>query len=65
MDSVIEIWLKEHLCQQKLECKSRDERDFMDAMLATLEEDAVISGHTRDTIVKATTMVRTLVLHFL
>jgi len=65
IDSVIEIWLKEHLRQQKLECKSRDERDFMDAMLATLEEDAVISGHTRDNIVKATTMVRTLVLHFL
>ncbi|KAB1207785.1 Cytochrome P450 82G1 [Morella rubra] len=36
---------------------SEGETDFMDAMLSTLSEDAVISGHTRDNIIKATTMI--------
>ncbi|XP_059456092.1 dimethylnonatriene synthase-like [Corylus avellana] len=57
LDSVLDIWLQEHLHQKKLECKSNEDRDFMDVMLSTFEEDAVISGHTRDTIIKATTMI--------
>ncbi|KAB1225553.1 Cytochrome P450 82G1 [Morella rubra] len=57
LDSVLDIWLNEHL-QQKSESKiSEGETDFMDAMLSTLSEDAVISGHTRDNIIKATTMI--------
>ncbi|KAB1207783.1 Cytochrome P450 82G1 [Morella rubra] len=56
LDSVLDIWLNEHL-QQKSESKiSEGETDFVDAMLSTLSEDAVISGHTRDNIIKATTM---------
>ncbi|KAB1225548.1 Cytochrome P450 82G1 [Morella rubra] len=57
LDSVLDIWLNEHI-QQKSESKiSEGETDFMDAMLSTLSEDAVISGHTRDNIIKATTMI--------
>ncbi|KAG7946485.1 hypothetical protein I3843_14G041300 [Carya illinoinensis] len=52
LDSVVDAWLKEHLRQ-----KSVGESDFMDAMLSTLPADAVIAGHTRDTIIKATTVV--------
>ncbi|XP_065638856.1 dimethylnonatriene synthase [Quercus suber] len=56
LDSVLDIWLDEHL-QKQLEQKSNGESDFMDLMLSSLDEDAVISGHTRDVIVKATALV--------
>ncbi|XP_018844181.2 dimethylnonatriene synthase-like [Juglans regia] len=59
IDSVLEVWLAEHL-RQKRERESTDgdhQSDLMDAMLSSLPEDAVISGHTRDTIIRATTMI--------
>ena len=56
LDSVLHIWLDEHL-QKQLEQKSNGESDFMDVMLSSLDEDAVISGHTRDVIIKATALV--------
>lgn len=61
IDSVIDVWLAEHLRRQKRNRTGSDgeSSDFMDAMLSSLPEDAVISGHTRDTIIRATTMVRT------
>ena len=56
LDSVLEIWLNEHL-QKQLEQKSDGESDFMDVMLSSFAEDAEISGHTRATIVKANALV--------
>ncbi|XP_018827789.2 LOW QUALITY PROTEIN: dimethylnonatriene synthase-like [Juglans regia] len=56
LDSVVDAWLNEHL-RQKSEGESNGESDFMDAMLSTLPADAVIAGHTRDIIIKATTVV--------
>ncbi|XVF32141.1 hypothetical protein REPUB_Repub17cG0056400 [Reevesia pubescens] len=61
LDSVISVWLEDHL-RKKKENQGSCESDFMDVMLANLPEDAVISGHTRDTIVKATTLLTALVL---
>ncbi|KAK8650792.1 hypothetical protein V6N13_140418 [Hibiscus sabdariffa] len=59
IDSVISVWLEEHL-ERKRETQSASESDFMDVMLTHLPEETLISGHTRDTIVKATTMILTL-----
>ncbi|XVE72709.1 hypothetical protein DITRI_Ditri11bG0060900 [Diplodiscus trichospermus] len=59
LDSVISAWLEEHL-RRKKESEGTRESDFMDVMLANLPEDAVISGHTRDIIVKATTLILTM-----
>ncbi|XP_065625408.1 dimethylnonatriene synthase-like [Quercus suber] len=55
LDSVLEIWLAEHL-QKRLEQKSDGDSDFMDVMLSSFPEDVEISGHTRDIIVKATAL---------
>ncbi|KAK8639419.1 hypothetical protein V6N13_137800 [Hibiscus sabdariffa] len=59
IDSVISVWLEEHL-DKKRQNHATSESDFMDVMLSHLPEDTVISGHTRDTIVKATTLILTL-----
>ncbi|KAB2020921.1 hypothetical protein ES319_D07G103400v1 [Gossypium barbadense] len=59
LDSIISVWLGEHL-KKKRENQGASESDFMDVMLTHLPEDTVISGHTRDTIVKATTLVLSL-----
>ncbi|KAE8664833.1 Cytochrome P450 82G1 [Hibiscus syriacus] len=59
VDSLISAWLDEHLKRRK-ENQDTCESDFMDVMLNHLPEETVISGHTRDTIVKATTMILTL-----
>ena len=56
LDSIISVWLDDHL-RRKRESQGTCESDFMDVMLANLPEDVVISGHTCDTIVKATTFV--------
>ncbi|KAK6286688.1 hypothetical protein POUND7_012867 [Theobroma cacao] len=58
LDSIISVWLEDHL-RRKRESQGSCESDFMDVMLANLPQDAVMSGHTRDTIVKATTLLRT------
>ncbi|KAK6238844.1 hypothetical protein QUC31_004313 [Theobroma cacao] len=59
LDSIISVWLEDHL-RRKRESQGSCESDFMDVMLANLPQDAVISGHTRDTIVKATTLILTM-----
>ncbi|MBA0821511.1 hypothetical protein Goarm_018365 [Gossypium armourianum] len=56
LDSVLSVWLEEHLKKKKAN-QGTSENDFMDVMLNHLPEDTVISGHNRDTIVKATTLV--------
>ncbi|KAG8488442.1 hypothetical protein CXB51_016441 [Gossypium anomalum] len=57
LDSIISVWLGEHLKKNR-ENQGASESDFMDVMLTHLPEDTVISGHTRDNIVKATTLAR-------
>ncbi|KAG7949083.1 hypothetical protein I3843_13G042400 [Carya illinoinensis] len=58
IECALDVWLAEHLRQKReRESTDGDESDLMDAMLSSLPEDAVISGHTRDTIIKATTMI--------
>ncbi|KAL5756265.1 hypothetical protein ACOSQ2_021011 [Xanthoceras sorbifolium] len=54
IDSVIGAWLQQHLLR-----KPKDgERDFMDILLSKLSnDDSSVSGHTRDTIVKATAFI--------
>ena len=61
LDLVLVKWLEEHR-RARSECdSSRDftgEKDLMDMMLASLEEDhAILSRHSRDTAIKATAMV--------
>ena len=59
LDAVIGTWLEEHAKKRSLNGDSNgDSSDFMDVMLANLDEDAVMSGHSRDTVIKATAMVR-------
>ncbi|KAI7726157.1 hypothetical protein M8C21_008641 [Ambrosia artemisiifolia] len=56
VDGVIGKWLDEHIEKRK-EADRDDNEDFMDVMLSTLPKDAEMSGHGRDTIIKATTMI--------
>ncbi|XP_021909469.1 cytochrome P450 82G1 [Carica papaya] len=60
LDSVISGWLDEHLQKRRQATAELQDSDFMDAMLSTLPEDAVISGYTRHIIVKATALILTL-----
>ncbi|KAI3760269.1 hypothetical protein L1987_50662 [Smallanthus sonchifolius] len=57
LDGVIGKWLNEHIEKRK-ECDNVDkEGDFMDVMLSALPEDAEMSGHGRETVIKATILV--------
>ncbi|KAF2292559.1 hypothetical protein GH714_025577 [Hevea brasiliensis] len=60
LDAVISTWLEEHVKKRLLKEDMDGESDLMDIMLENLAEDAVMSGHTRDTVIKATTMILTL-----
>nr|QWK52247.1 cytochrome P450 82G1-1 [Isatis tinctoria] len=59
LDSVITKWLQEHLKKRSRNDKNQ-EKTIMDLLLDILPEDAVICGHERDVIVKATILVLTL-----
>ncbi|XP_059660087.1 xanthotoxin 5-hydroxylase CYP82C4-like [Cornus florida] len=56
LDAVFERWLQEHI-QDRKQCKSSGERDFMDLMLSTLAEDTGASSYKRGTIIKATVLI--------
>ena len=57
VDKVTGKWLEEHI-QRRKECdQTNGDGDFMDVMLSTLPEEATRSGHKRDIIIKATTLV--------
>ncbi|EEF31307.1 dimethylnonatriene synthase [Ricinus communis] len=60
LDAVIETWLEEHIKKRSSDECHKGENDFMDVMLSDLDEDAVMSGHSRDTVIKATAMILTL-----
>lgn len=58
IDAVLGRWVEEHVQKGKeSDDTSTGEADFMDVMLSVLAEDTLMSGHKRDTIIKATTMV--------
>ncbi|KAL8225027.1 hypothetical protein R6Q57_017584 [Mikania cordata] len=60
VDSVIEKWLDEHIEKRKLEQADdvHENIDFMDLMLSTtFPKEVEMSGHDRQTVIKATTMV--------
>ncbi|KAH9728725.1 Dimethylnonatriene synthase [Citrus sinensis] len=57
IDDVIGNWLKEHL-QKKLQGEGHNGKgDLIDVLLSKLQEDAVMGGHTRDIVVKATALI--------
>ncbi|KAA8550583.1 hypothetical protein F0562_002267 [Nyssa sinensis] len=56
IDSVIANWLEEHI-EKRRKGDTGGEEDFMDVMLSTLAEGTILSGHSRETIIKATTMI--------
>ncbi|GLT42242.1 hypothetical protein SLA2020_162550 [Shorea laevis] len=60
LDSALVKWLDEHVRRRKEEKQGGRESDFMDVMLSNLPEDTVMSGHTRDIVVKATALILTL-----
>ncbi|KAJ7950493.1 putative Cytochrome P450 [Quillaja saponaria] len=64
LDYVFGKWLDEHLKKNRAENNGNSNGDqlcdFMDVMISNLAEYSAISGHTRDTVIKATSL--TLVL---
>lgn len=60
LDAVIVTWLEEHM-RKRLEGENNNhESDFMDVMMSNLAEGSATSGHSRDVVIKATTLVRLL-----
>ncbi|CAN6545268.1 hypothetical protein ACFX15_034974 [Malus domestica] len=62
LDSVLSSWVDEHRSQQgdKIGNKinsSRVESDLIDAMISNFGEEAVISGHSCDNVIKATSLI--------
>ena len=61
IDMVLGNWLEEHRRarhQSNCNTTSTTERDLMDVMLSSIEEDdPMLSGYSRDTVIKATAMV--------
>ncbi|XP_065874713.1 dimethylnonatriene synthase-like [Euphorbia lathyris] len=58
LDTVIEAWLDEHISKkEKVNGESESESDFMDVLLSNIDEEAVMSGHSRPTVIKATSMI--------
>ncbi|RDY02644.1 Cytochrome P450 82C4, partial [Mucuna pruriens] len=55
LDTLVGGWVEEHKKSNPLINKSLEKHDFIDVMLSVIEDDPV-SGHTRDTIIKANVM---------
>ncbi|XP_027335242.1 cytochrome P450 82C4-like [Abrus precatorius] len=55
LDTLVGSWVEEHAKNDPLTNKSWEKHDFIDVMLSVIEDDTV-SGHTRDTIIKANVM---------
>ncbi|CAJ1949543.1 unnamed protein product [Sphenostylis stenocarpa] len=55
LDTLVGGWVEEHKKSDPLSNKSWENHDFIDVMLSVIEDDPV-SGHNRDTIIKATVM---------
>ncbi|KAM1234426.1 hypothetical protein ACFX2I_004022 [Malus domestica] len=58
LDSVLSSWLNEHRSPGgKIGNSSRVASDLMDAMISNFGEKAVISGHSCDNVIKATSLI--------
>ncbi|GJZ80096.1 cytochrome P450 [Tanacetum coccineum] len=57
LDMVLGKWVDEHVEKRKEYDSDDKEADFIDVMLSTLSKDAEIFGFTRETIIKATTLI--------
>lgn len=55
LDNLVGGWVEEHKKSDSLTNKSCEKHDFIDVMLSVFEDDPV-SGHTRDSIIKANVM---------
>ena len=55
MDTLVGSWVEEHT-MRRAKSEPIDKPDFIDVMLSVIEDDGMF-GHTRDTIIKATTLV--------
>ncbi|ESW06131.1 hypothetical protein PHAVU_010G022400 [Phaseolus vulgaris] len=52
LDSLVGGWVEEHKNSDPLRNKSLEKHDFIDVMLSVIQDDP-LSGHDRDTIIKA------------
>ncbi|WCJ37979.1 cytochrome P450 family 82 subfamily G polypeptide 1 [Euphorbia peplus] len=58
LDQVMEGWLDEHMRKGgEIEKNSDHIDDFMEVLLSNIDEDAVLSGHSRSTVIKANAMI--------
>ena len=62
MDSLIESWVKEHT--GRLNSEASSSQDFIDIMLTKLKDDSLF-GYSRETIIKATVLVRSFISIYL
>jgi len=59
LDSLVGGWVEEHKNSDPLRNKSLEKHDFIDVMLSVIQDDP-LSGHDRDTIIKANVTVNLL-----
>ena len=55
LDTLVGSWVEEHT-MRRAKSEPIDKPDFIDVMLSVIEDDGMF-GHTRETIIKATTLV--------
>ncbi|XP_028767063.1 cytochrome P450 82G1 [Neltuma alba] len=56
IDSVLQLWLHQHL-HKTTAYSDRDDSDFMDVLISMFsDQDALICGHQRDVVIKATAL---------
>lgn len=63
IDMIIGHWLDEHIQTRKEHQCGCEDTDFMDVLLSNLAEGSVMSGYTRDTVIKATSLVFSNLFH--
>ncbi|KAL2932612.1 Cytochrome P450 82G1 [Bienertia sinuspersici] len=57
IDVIIGHWLDEHVERRKKHEGSYEDADFMDVLLSNLAEGCLMSGYTRETVIKATALI--------
>ena len=56
-DSLVGSWVDEHTTRRVNGDEPSDKLDFIDVMLSKIDQENHMFGHTRETIIKATTTV--------
>lgn len=58
-DSILQVWIDQHVERRRLLNGRVDDRDFIDVMFSVIDDDFTSDhGHSQQTVVKATAMVR-------